>query len=564
MWQYTQKIFLVVIAWSGCIGNLSANKTVLYIGGLYQSVAVPGVNEEMQYGTKKALDFVNANSHILKEYELVMIENFTSIDLATMAGDALGILYDFIYEKPQLLMLIASSSSLVAQPVCEVASHYNLLQMSGSASSPGLSDRDRYPLFMRLYPSDTILVRGWEALLRHFRWKRVAIVLENAEMFSLRHDARIIIVLAHEEMARQIMCQAYLNNVYGQKFVWILIGWLKAGWYLERIGEDDVTCSNTDMKSVLDGHLSIKVSSYSQDFNKVNFHGVIPTETDLKLYTKMKSTYYFAGFAYDTIVYAALALNHSEKLLANMDPPRHLEDFTYQDAEMANYIKESAKGLQMHGVSGQVELSTTHDRISDLIIEQMQGKLPPTDGVKKIFVNLLQSLTIRIVTFVLSSLGILFSILCLILNAKFRNMKVIKISSPVLNAFIGIGCILFYIVLILFGLDISDVPPSLIPVYCSRVGDTRLTMAIVVMIVIDIAMVVVWLAVDDLRSVAIPSEKQITALIRNPHQVNTSTLNRDHQKQANYRGQHGGANSKSATVEALQKTLDAVGVFCLG
>ncbi|XP_070567011.1 gamma-aminobutyric acid type B receptor subunit 1-like [Ptychodera flava] len=379
MWHYLRKILLMVIAWFFCVDSLVSNKTVLYIGGLYQSVTIPGIHEEMQYGTKHALEFVNKNQNILPEYELVMIENFTSIDPATMAGDALGILYDFIYEKPQLLMLMISSSSLVAQPVCEVASHYNLVQMSGSASSPGLSDRDRYPLFMRLYPSDTILVPGWEALLRYFEWKRVAIILENEEMFSLlmenlvqifgqrggydiltvehvqhgfiptgqlqnlkRHNARIIIVLAHEEMARQIMCQ---------NIVWMLIGWLKAGWYLERTGENDVTCSDSEMKSVLDGHLSIKVLSYSQDFNQVNFHGVKPTKTDLELYDQMKSTYYFAGFAYDTVVYAALALNHSEKLLAALEPPRHLEDFTYHDAEVANYIKESVKSLQMHGVT---------------------------------------------------------------------------------------------------------------------------------------------------------------------------------------------------------------------
>ncbi|XP_070567062.1 gamma-aminobutyric acid type B receptor subunit 2-like [Ptychodera flava] len=190
--------------------------------------------------------------------------------------------------------------------------------VSGTASSPGLSDQERYPLFLRLYPSDTILVPGWEALLRYFRWKKVAIIYEDVEMFSLlmkelvllfedhggyevltvehvqsgfeptnqiqslkNHNARIIIILAYPQMTRQITCQAYRMGLYGRKYVWMLPGWLSSNWYLGPDGENGVTCSEEQMKSALEGYLGIKVLSYTKDFNKVNFHGVVSHEINM-------------------------------------------------------------------------------------------------------------------------------------------------------------------------------------------------------------------------------------------------------------------------------------------
>ncbi|XP_070566232.1 gamma-aminobutyric acid type B receptor subunit 2-like [Ptychodera flava] len=611
MYYSGRSVFPLLIVLLFFVENIFANKTVLYIGGLYQSVTIAGVNEEMQYGTKQALEFVNKNPDILPEYQLMMIENFTSVDETTMTGDGLSILYDFIYEKPQLLMLIVSSNSLVAQPVCEAASHYNLIQMSGMASSPDLSDRERYPLFTRLYPSDTILVNGWEALLRTFQWKRVAIILENVETFSrllkelillfeeygghdiltveqVQHgqdpsvqieslkeqDARIIILLAHEEMARQITCQAYRANLYGPKYVWMLTGWLKADWHLQRTGQNDVTCSDTEMTSVLNGYFSIKVLSYSQEFKKVDFNGVKPSQEDLDFYSNIKSTYLFAGYGYDTIVYAALALNQSEKVLSRLDPPRQLMDFTYEDAVMANYLKESAQRLEMHGLTGKIEFTETGDRITDLIIEQMQdsqmvqvgiydvgndtfrwsedtplrwqGNLPPTDGVQTVYLPALPSNPVRILMFTLAGFGISFAIVCLVLNFVFRDKKVIKISSPLLNYFIAIGCIFLYILIIMFGLDTPKSESIGSYIFCHgrpllvsvgvnlsfgalfmktyrvyaifkiamekfgeiRVGDTRLVVAILVMVAVDIIIILGWVTFDPCKIISVVVETQ--------------------------------------------------------
>ncbi|XP_077978252.1 gamma-aminobutyric acid type B receptor subunit 2-like [Glandiceps talaboti] len=355
----------------------------------------------------------NHPSSLNSKYNFVLLRllsTFTSDKSQTEQGEALQILYDFIYEKPQLLVLFAATNSMVTQPVCEVASFYNLVQISGTASSPGLSDKTRYPLFLRTTPTDAILVPAWEALFRHFSWKRIGIIFENVEIFSLlmkdlvvlfgkrdgyelltvehvesgeqpvaqlqslqNHDARIIIALAYEEMSRQIICQAYQNDQVAPKHVWLLLGWLNKDWHLQRHEENDITCTNEEMKEALVGHISIKGSSYIDNFNDVDFYGVKPDTDDVAIYEYMKTTFGdYAGYAYDAIVTIALALNQSEEILAQMESPKYLTDFNYDDAVMAGVLKNSINAIKFVGVTGMIKLTETGDRMSEVIIEQMQ------------------------------------------------------------------------------------------------------------------------------------------------------------------------------------------------
>ena len=57
--------------------------------------------------------------------------------------------------------------------------------MSYGASSNALSDRKKYPLFYRTYPTDDKFNPARIALLKHFNWSRVATIHENHELFSL-------------------------------------------------------------------------------------------------------------------------------------------------------------------------------------------------------------------------------------------------------------------------------------------------------------------------------------------------------------------------------------------
>ena len=58
-------------------------------------------------------------------------------------------------------------------------------QIGYSASSPSLSNKEKYPLYFRTSTSEIIENPARVALLKHFKWKRVALVVQQADIFEL-------------------------------------------------------------------------------------------------------------------------------------------------------------------------------------------------------------------------------------------------------------------------------------------------------------------------------------------------------------------------------------------
>ena len=57
-------------------------------------------------------------------------------------------------------------------------------QISYSAGSPRLSDKTRYPTVFRLNSDETKFNEGIVALLKHFKWNKVAVVKQDEAMFN--------------------------------------------------------------------------------------------------------------------------------------------------------------------------------------------------------------------------------------------------------------------------------------------------------------------------------------------------------------------------------------------
>ena len=57
-------------------------------------------------------------------------------------------------------------------------------QISYSAGSPRLSDKTRYPTVFQLNSDETIFNKGIVALLKHFKWNKVAVVKQDEAMFN--------------------------------------------------------------------------------------------------------------------------------------------------------------------------------------------------------------------------------------------------------------------------------------------------------------------------------------------------------------------------------------------
>lgn len=133
-----------------------------------------------------------------------------------------------------------------------------LFQLCYGASSPALSDRNRFPTLFRTHPSATVHNPTRIKLMKKYGWSRVAILQQAEEVFIStvedlearcneagieivtrqsflsdptdavrnlrRQDARVIVGLFYVVAARRVLCEMYKQKLYGKSYVWFFIG----------------------------------------------------------------------------------------------------------------------------------------------------------------------------------------------------------------------------------------------------------------------------------------------------------------------------------------------------
>ena len=58
-------------------------------------------------------------------------------------------------------------------------------QIGYSTSSPQFSDKEKFPLYFRTSTSETMENPSRVALLRHFKWKKVGLIVQNLDIYVL-------------------------------------------------------------------------------------------------------------------------------------------------------------------------------------------------------------------------------------------------------------------------------------------------------------------------------------------------------------------------------------------
>ena len=132
---------------------------------------------------------------------------------------------------------------------------------------PVFSDVKSYPFFYSTVPTYTEFVKPIGALLEHFDWQVIGVVVQrdrfhfvqtvealsdflskkNGEyristtrplMHHIHHEggssqnsARIFIAMVEEKFAADMLCAAFKNGLTGSEFVWILLGDYVEGWW---------------------------------------------------------------------------------------------------------------------------------------------------------------------------------------------------------------------------------------------------------------------------------------------------------------------------------------------
>ncbi|XP_038063882.1 gamma-aminobutyric acid type B receptor subunit 2-like [Patiria miniata] len=501
------------------------NRTPIYIAGFFPFSDT--FNDMLVNSTEIAIDHVNEFEDLLTDYELRMVWNWTQVEDDVSAAPFLKVFYDFIYNNPQFLMTWGPVYSRVGEVLNEVVRRYNLVQVCIAQFVSDERHLEKYPLTVQIYPSSGVFNPARIVLLKQMGWKKAAIIFQNYNLFRAgmeeldrllkenglitttleaitgsdpsanvdnlqKHDARIIFGSFYQEMATRVFCEAYRKGYYGPKYVWILLGWYSpVRWWVQEIEKFKASgvdiCTVEEVEKVVMGSLSIRGFEIQQDMSLINFNGVRPLEKHLGYYAFLQDQLLTAGacdsYGYDQIVTIALALNASIQTLAQMDPPRRLEDFTYGDAEMAQVFREHTRSVDFVGLTGRVAFDEYGARESDAVVQQIrdvpgtikqiftydgstenvkpisefvwEGGFRPVDGPTFTKTHLQIEQSIKIVVFVLSGLGMALSLVFLSCNTYFKNRSAIKISSPQLNNMIALGSILLYASTFLFALKME-------------------------------------------------------------------------------------------------------------
>ncbi|KRZ33027.1 Gamma-aminobutyric acid type B receptor subunit 1 [Trichinella pseudospiralis] len=502
----------------GDIDNTNDTRPPVHIGAVFPMSAGTGGwpgGEGCLPAASMALQDVN---RVLKKFRLVMYWD----DSECHPGLGARRLYELLYNNPTKLMLL-SGCSLVSTVIAEAAPVWNLIVLAYGASSPALSDRTRFPTLFRTHPSATIHNPTRVQLFKKFNWQKIAILQSVEEVFrstaadleescemnnikvlsvqsffgdpaaavrSLkRQDARIFVGLFYEKEARKVFCEVYKQKLYGRKYVWFLIGWYPDDWYIPLSGEM-LNCTADQMKLATQYHFTTEALMHSQD-NKPGVSGMNSKQFVHRLSEMLEKAPNITGgfpespLAYDAIwhniylfIYraAAIALNCTMNHLEMSN--QSLNDFTYENAEIAQEILLCMKKTKFTGVSGDVMFSEKGERIALTQIEQLQdgkyeimgfydyrsenltwlnkekfvaNKIPPDETIiqdKWLSVNF--------------DLYLAFGLLGLL------ESRVIKESHPQVNNVMLVGFIIMFLSMLLFGLPVEEISISerYFPLFC--------------------------------------------------------------------------------------------------
>ncbi|XP_025836019.1 gamma-aminobutyric acid type B receptor subunit 1 isoform X2 [Agrilus planipennis] len=384
---------------------------VLHIGGIFPIKGKGGWQggQACEPAANLALEDVNKRKDLLPGYVLKLHSNDSQCD----PGLGASVMYDLLYNEPTKLMLLAGCST-VCTTVAEAAKMWNLVVLCYGASSPALSDRNRFPTLFRTHPSATVHNPTRIKLMKKFGWSRVAILQEAEEVFIStvedletrckeagieivtrqsflsdpadavrnlrRQDARIIVGLFYVVAARKVLCEVYKQQLYGRSYVWFFIGWYEDDWFVNNLQKENINCTAHEMRIAAEGHLTTEALMWNQNRNEKTISGMTADEFQNRLNKVLKNDghdidhkrypegYQEAPLAYDAVWAVALAFNKTMNHLHKYG--KNLKDFNYNNKEIADDIYSAINSTQFLGISGMVAFSSQGDRIALTLIEQ--------------------------------------------------------------------------------------------------------------------------------------------------------------------------------------------------
>ncbi|XP_053374069.1 gamma-aminobutyric acid type B receptor subunit 1-like [Mercenaria mercenaria] len=297
-----------------------------------------------------AVNDINVREDILADYHLT----YKWTDSKCNFGTPVNRMFEAFCNDPPYVILLGDGCSVGSEATAQVSHLWNLTQFSYSSPSPILSDRNRFPYFFRIGTPDQKMNLARIALMREFDWKKVATIHQALEFFSV----------------------AFKVGLYGPKIVWVFAGWYSTNFWRENL--DEVDCTKEEMEEAGEGAF-FTGPVFKNPIEERGVADLTAKEFEERYYSHptynalYKDTDIVAHQCYDHIWIAALALNCSDARLKQIEYPKTLDMFTYQDSDINDIIFDCMSKTNITGVSGRIVLSTEVDPDRILKIERIQG-----------------------------------------------------------------------------------------------------------------------------------------------------------------------------------------------
>ncbi|KXJ12256.1 Gamma-aminobutyric acid type B receptor subunit 1 [Exaiptasia diaphana] len=345
-------------------------KKSLYIGAFFGVNVSDGgwSSQALIYSLELALHHINNDSTILKDYRLW----YEWRDSMCESGESIRALLNLIDHDPHKIAFLGPGCSVAARPVADSTRYFKSVQVGYSITSPIFTNIAKFPYVFRTAPSEAMENPARVSILKHFNWRKVAVVTQLMDIYTMAKDARIVIGLMYEDRFRKTMCHAYNEGFYGKKIVWMIVGWYSPDWWKRT---DDVTCTSDELKlasSNLIETAPLDITSSSEPL-----HNLKQSAKDLikelnKLMTSNNfSTNLYTSFTYDAVWTIARMLNKSIPLLAKHN--KTLESLTYKDQTAVDIFVKILHQTDFNGMSGRVTFDKYGDRQTVIKIVQNKG-----------------------------------------------------------------------------------------------------------------------------------------------------------------------------------------------
>jgi gamma-aminobutyric acid type B receptor len=418
------------------------------------------------------------------------------------------------------MFIVGAGCSVRSQPVAHSVSFWNMIQVAYSSGSPLLSNRVAYPNFFRLTISslhrhlaqvDYVNFLGYsnhrvglilqdhglftgslDTILEEYKNKGINLqvarfsnnnYLEVEQLFE--RPPRMFVLNAYEGPARKIFCMALEKGLTYPNYAWIIPGWYGRNWWKDRRFERH--CSNDKVQTMVKRSIAVRVVPRTQNQTDVLMSpGEVTAEYERR--TANVSEPYdevYSRYAYDAVWVVALAINKSLPLLK--EEGLTLEDyhlFTEKGRKISEIVRSTIQSLIFTGVSGNVsfknesgdripsgaglsqyrmkstgDLETVHFAdIIDGVLYYRDGESNETvfkDGPPKddVLVPPVEAFGVISAFAVLATALSLFFV-CF--SVWHRKKKTVKATSPVLNVIVALGSVVWYTMIVLIGLPVSD------------------------------------------------------------------------------------------------------------